>query len=407
MNVQKMKALLIMLLAVAAYSVPNAGERAILGQFYNGTIGKDKWKQGCDGGWSTNAPDVCTWQGITCTGDKAHVMGINIGARNLVGAIPSSSQIPSIFGLRFVKIIFISPGPDLFLEGDLPDDFNHDHPVLEQLQLTGHELAGRIPQSFYSSTALQKIDFHSNQFQGTIVEAIGNLINVIYFSLADNKMFGPLPAAMAKLEKLTALGLAQNSFTGGIDVIAGLPVLVILFLRNNLFEGVIPMFSASIQVFDVDHNSFTAIAPGLCSNKNSMKALTDFGGCSTDWPRQAINTCCVANTKLNSSIQEQCPALANCFPNAMTSYDCHILTDQCAPVSGSKGKFPTLQACQTACSKKPTPAPPLERAILEQFYNGTVGTNKWKQGCDGGWATSAHQDRRTEAPRRLRLAHAV
>jgi hypothetical protein len=33
-----MAALLIILLAVAAYSVPDAGERAILEQFYNGTV---------------------------------------------------------------------------------------------------------------------------------------------------------------------------------------------------------------------------------------------------------------------------------------------------------------------------------------------------------------------------------
>jgi hypothetical protein len=137
-----------------------------------------------------------------------------------------------------------------------------------------------------------------------IAKAIGNLLSLRYLSLANNKMFGPLPAAMAKLQKLTTLGLAQNSFTGGIDVIARLPVLVILFLRHNLFEGVIPMFSALVQVFDVDHNTFTAIAPGLCSNKNSMKALIEFGGCSTDWPRQGLGTCCVANNKLNSSAQQ-------------------------------------------------------------------------------------------------------
>jgi hypothetical protein len=88
-----------------------------------------------------------------------------------------------------------------------------------------------------------------------------------------------------------------------------------------------------------------------------MKALTNFGGCSTDWPKQEAGTCCVANNKLNASNQEQCPALANCFPNA-ESYDCHILTAQCAPFPGSKGEFPTLQSCETACSKVPTPAPP-------------------------------------------------
>jgi hypothetical protein len=35
-------AALLIILAVAAYSVPDAGERAILEQFYNGTVGTDK-----------------------------------------------------------------------------------------------------------------------------------------------------------------------------------------------------------------------------------------------------------------------------------------------------------------------------------------------------------------------------
>jgi hypothetical protein len=42
--------------------------------------------------------------------DKAHVVVINIGACNLVGVIPSSPQIPSTCGLRFVISIFISSG---------------------------------------------------------------------------------------------------------------------------------------------------------------------------------------------------------------------------------------------------------------------------------------------------------
>jgi hypothetical protein len=69
--------------------------RAILIQYDNGTVGTDRWKQCCDGGWATNV-EVCEWNGITCTADKANVAGINIAVCNLVGQSPFSPDIPSI-----------------------------------------------------------------------------------------------------------------------------------------------------------------------------------------------------------------------------------------------------------------------------------------------------------------------
>jgi hypothetical protein len=261
--------------------------------------------------------------------------------------------------LPHVTSIFISAGPDLSLSGTLPDDFAVSPPVLQKLQVSGHKLTGRLPQSLFKSVALQSVDFHSNELQGRIAEAISNLLYLAYFSVANNKMFGPLPASMKALTKLSTLGLAENSFTGPIDPIADLPNLIILFLRHNLFDGVIPLLASSVAVFDMDFNQFTSVAPGLCYNKNSMAALKNFGGCSTDWPGQASGTCCIANNKLNDSTKLSCPKLANCFPAGTMTYDCHILTDQCVPVSGQGGEFPTLQGCKSKCSKVPTPAPPL------------------------------------------------
>ena len=143
-------------------------ERSILIQFYNGTVGTDRWKQGCDAGWATYDADTCSWQGITCNAEGTHVTSINIGACNLVGTIPSTPVIPSIFGLKFVEQIFLSPGPDQFLSGNLPDDFNNQTPVLKQIQLTGHKLGGRLPPSLYKATSIQRIDLHSNQLQGSV-----------------------------------------------------------------------------------------------------------------------------------------------------------------------------------------------------------------------------------------------
>ena len=341
----------------AEFDLLDPTERLILIQFYNGTVGTDRWKQGCDAGWATYDADTCSWQGITCNAEGTHVTSINIGACNLVGTIPSTPAIPSIFGLKFVEQICLSPGPDQFLSGNLPDDFNNQTPVLKQIQLTGHKLGGRLPPSLYKATSIQRIDLHSNQLQGSISEDIGNLVMLIYLSVANNKMDGPIPRSFAKLDKLATLGLAQNSFTGDVEPLSNLESLTILFLRHNLLEGALPMVAGSVQVFDVDYNTFAGVSPELCKDQNQMKALKQFGGCGTDWPNQPLGTCCMANNNLNESVKAQCPALANCFPSPVTTYFCDILTDTCVPVAGPTGEFPTLGKCEELCSKLPTPAP--------------------------------------------------
>jgi hypothetical protein len=123
-----------------------------------------------------------------------------------VGKIRSTVAIPSIFGLEFVEQMFLSSGPDQYLNGNLPDDFNTKNPVLKQVELTGHKLKGRLPTSLYQSISIQKIDLHSNGFQGSISEDIGNLVNLIYLSVANNKMDGPIPRSFAKLGKISTLG---------------------------------------------------------------------------------------------------------------------------------------------------------------------------------------------------------
>jgi Leucine-rich repeat (LRR) protein len=140
--------------------------------------------------------------------------------------------------------------------------------VFQKLQVSGHKLTGRLSQSLFKSVALQIVYFHSNEFQGTIAEAISNLLNLAYFSVVNNKMNGTLPASMKALTKLSTLGLAENSFSGTIDPIAGLPNLIILFLRHKLFDGVIPLLAgcrgtsySTVAVFDMDSNQFTKGGP--------------------------------------------------------------------------------------------------------------------------------------------------
>ena len=66
---------------------------------------------------------------------------------DLTNQIPSTPQIPSIFGLKFLDTLFISPGPDQSLSGHIPDDFNMVKPVLKTIQLNTEPTPWRAPES--------------------------------------------------------------------------------------------------------------------------------------------------------------------------------------------------------------------------------------------------------------------
>jgi hypothetical protein len=361
----------------------------ILQAFYNGTVGTDRWKKGCDDGWGDpHNHTFCTWAGITCTGDKRNVKEIRIAACNLVGEMPSNSQIASVFSLKHVETILISGGPDLYLSGLIPDDFNTENPILATIQLTGHQFRGEIPASLYKSTSLQTIDLHSNGLQGPLSDAIGDLVELEYFSAANNKLDGSLPKAISKLSKLNTLGLAKNSFTGLITPVSDLPNLKILFLRNNLFSGAIPKVTNSTAVLDLDQNQFDSVSDELCEGGQNISALSQPGGCHQDWPTQDLGTCCMASNKFDQRIISSCTVLRNCFRTTpAVTYTCSFPDFKCVPAQASAGRYPSLNGCEAAC-RAPTPPPtpptpctgnssklnPLDCSIWQQTFDHTNGS---------------------------------
>ena len=73
------------------------------------------------------------------------------------------------------------------------------------------------------------------------------------------------PKLRAQLQALTTLGLAYNSLDGPLDVISKLPKLVVIFLRNNSFTGIGPVFHPAAQVIDIDNNKLNSLPAGICT----------------------------------------------------------------------------------------------------------------------------------------------
>jgi hypothetical protein len=107
---------------------------------------------------------------------------------------------------------------------------------------------------------------HYNRLEGPLPRLPVTSAGVLnYVSFAGNGFTGPVPAdnwakALAGVE---ILGLANNRLAGPAAFVAGLPKLLVVFLRNNSFTGEIPALPSTVAVADFDHNSFTSISPGI------------------------------------------------------------------------------------------------------------------------------------------------
>jgi hypothetical protein len=81
----------------------------------------------------------------------------------------------------------------------------------------------------------------SNNMNGSIPEALGDLKQLQYLYLEGNGLEGSIPEALGDLEQLTILYLSWNRLNGTIPLrLGGLEQLSYLDLRHNRLTGVVP-----------------------------------------------------------------------------------------------------------------------------------------------------------------------
>ena len=85
------------------------------------------------------------------------------------------------------------------------------------------------------------IDLSFNNLNGTLPEAIGDLVNLQCLTLFKNELTGPIPASIGNLKQLKHLNVGLNKLTGTIPTtIVGLEKLELLQLFMNQLTGQIP-----------------------------------------------------------------------------------------------------------------------------------------------------------------------
>ncbi|XP_062172922.1 receptor-like protein 6 [Alnus glutinosa] len=104
-------------------------------------------------------------------------------------------------------------------------------------------------------TNVMNLDFSCNNFDGPLLEEIGELTLLYILNLSHNALTGEIPASLEKLSKLESLDLSNNELTGKIPVqlANGLIFLSVLNLSFNQLVGQIPFIK---QFATFSENSF-------------------------------------------------------------------------------------------------------------------------------------------------------
>ncbi len=187
---------------------------------------------------------------------------------------------------------------------------------MKQLELYGNTFDGGLS-GLSQLKNLELLDIHFNHFSGPLPDMTNSADTLHYVSVANNQLTGSIPASWNRLTKLDTLGLAFNNFEGSLGVVRHMPLLVVVYTRDNQFstfeeKGVnstSPLFGKSVMVLDLDRNNFPCSE--LSKIPTTLPALANAGGCTSDWPTQAKGTCCIAQP--GKCEQKQLTKYPNCF----------------------------------------------------------------------------------------------
>lgn len=157
----------------ASQSQISTAQCEALKSFYQSTNG-DGWKLSNPAKrWFAAGSKPCatapndSWEGVFCApqfNDKLAIEKIDLNSHNLAGTIPD-------------------------------DFFSAGWPYLKILHLYSNSLSGKIPGDLPKS--LQEVALNFNHFSGGIPASLGTLTNVTYIDLSSNRLSGNIPGSLA------------------------------------------------------------------------------------------------------------------------------------------------------------------------------------------------------------------
>ena len=178
--------------------------------------------------YSSNQPQVCAWEGITCNEDGS-VIAIDVAGSDLRARVPPEyGQLKSLRSLNMAEC-------DLY--GEIPQEVIN-LPNLESLDVSANGIGGTVP-SFSASSNMKNIVLRDNRLKGPLPDPFPTELAVL--DVSRNHITGTIPWSYEKLHSMAFFDVSHNELVGSLPYhIGALQNLQGFFVNNNRLMGTIP-----------------------------------------------------------------------------------------------------------------------------------------------------------------------
>ncbi|CAF2089719.1 unnamed protein product [Brassica napus] len=147
---------------------------------------------------------ICKFSGVSCWhDDENRVLSIKLSGFGLGGEFPVAiKNCTDLTGLELSRNNFSGP---------LPTDISSLIPSVTTLDLSQNSFSGEIPVSVSNITFLNALMLQRNQFTGTLPAELVRLGRLSKFSVANNRLSGPIPVFNETILKVGPGDFAGNA----------------------------------------------------------------------------------------------------------------------------------------------------------------------------------------------------
>ncbi|CAN1323907.1 Uncharacterized protein At4g06744 [Linum perenne] len=200
------------------------------------------------------------------------------------GTISSTfSNLPYLYELDISNNLFSGPFPSTLLRMN----------GLEFLDLRFNSFTGSVPPQIYVQN-LEALFLNDNEFVTSLPFNLDNT-RIMYLTLANNKLTGPIPGSIFKsFASLTEVLLLNNQLTGCLPYEVGMLKEAVVFdIGNNQLTGLLPLSLAcleKVEQLNFAGNEFYGVVPdlickelGIFGSVNMSLAGNYFTGIGSSW----------------------------------------------------------------------------------------------------------------------------
>ena len=139
------------------------------------------------------------------------------------------------------------------------------------LCLKSNQLSGKLPNHWNELRKLKVVDISYNHLHGKIPRSMGFLRFLSILVLSNNHLYGEIPSTL-KYCPLWSIDLSGNHLSGSLPSWIGSDILI-LRLRSNLFNGIIPRewcFFSLLHILDIAQNNLFGGIPDCLYNLTNL-----------------------------------------------------------------------------------------------------------------------------------------